>query len=343
MNELTIYRQYFTNSDCYKTAPSRKAEGVQVHCTVSGNPYLKRYVQPDDGRLGKNKYGNSHNRPGVTVCANAYIGKLEDGTVAVYQTLPWDKRTWLSGNGSKDNANKLGYIGFETCCVLNDEAYFKDAVMDKAVKLVAYWCVLFGFKPFEEGPCSLRVMDHSELHRAGYASNHADITNWLKVYGYTMNDFRNAVEKVLKEGIKVEIVDVTPKATGHSILRKGSRGEEVHYMQQLLAKAGSGLAVDGIFGGGTLNAVKAFQKSHGLSADGIVGPMTWTELLKYDEDAEKEDPVPFEPEEDEEEQEIDAEEYDRALKKALKSLSDLEKSFAELKKSINTIIEALNS
>lgn len=288
MNKLTIYRLYFTNSDCYKTAPTRKVEGVQVHCTVSGNPYLKRYVQPDDGQLGQNKYNNSHNRLGITVCANAYIGKLNDGTVAVYQTLPWEKRTWLSGSASKGNANRMGYIGFETCCVISDEQYFKDAVMDKAVKLVAYWCKLFGFEPYDEGPCGMRVMDHRELHRAGYASNHADITNWLKTYGYTMNDFRNAVEAVLKEGIEVEIIDMSGKKPKHPMLKKGARGDEVRYMQELLAKAGSGLTVDGVFGNGTLTAVKAFQRNHGLKDDGIVGPLTWAKLEEY---ADKEKPA----------------------------------------------------
>ena len=346
MNKLTIYRLYFTNSDCYKTAPSRKAEGIQVHCTVSGNPYLKRYVQPDDGRLGPNKYNNSHNRPNVTVCANAYIGKLDDGTVAVYQTLPWDKRTWLSASGSKGNANKMGYIGFETCCLLTDEPYFKDAVMDKAVKLVAYWCKLYGFKPYDEGPCGLRVMDHSELHRAGYASNHADITNWLKEYGYTMNDFRNAVERVLKEGIEVEIIDAAPKAN-HPTLRKGAFGEEVRYMQQLLANAGSGLAVDGKFGSGTLSAVKAFQNKHGLAADGVVGPLTWAQLLKYDDGA---DEQPFEPEEETDiytdvdgEEVIDDVKFDAAIKKLQSELDALAKNVAVIKKNLQTIIDALNS
>ena len=87
MRKLTIYRHYFTDSDCYHEGVRQTSIGVQVHSTGANNPMLKRYVQPDDGRLGINLYGNSHNRPGVDVCASAYIGKLNDGTVAVYQTL----------------------------------------------------------------------------------------------------------------------------------------------------------------------------------------------------------------------------------------------------------------
>jgi peptidoglycan hydrolase-like protein with peptidoglycan-binding domain len=59
-------------------------------------------------------------------------------------------------------------------------------------------------------------------------------------------------------------------------LRQGSRGIEVKMLQIKLG----GLTTDGIFGLATLRAVKSFQTSHGLVADGIVGPMTNAELNK---------------------------------------------------------------
>lgn len=40
-----------------------------------------------------------------------------------------------------------------------------------------------------------------------------------------------------------------------------------------------GIATDGQFGAGTEQAVKAFQRSKGLTPDGIVGPKTWTALF----------------------------------------------------------------
>ena len=51
-------------------------------------------------------------------------------------------------------------------------------------------------------------------------------------------------------------------------------------MQELLSKNGSSLKIDGIFGSGTRNAVKAFQKANGLTVDGICGPKTWVKLLE---------------------------------------------------------------
>lgn len=200
-HKLTIYKRIFYNSDCYTSGTKMDPAGVQVHSTGANNPYLKRYVQPDDGRLGPNPNGNDHNHPGGNVCANAYIGKLQDGTVAVYQTLPWDMRCWLSGSGSKGNANRLGYIGYEICeDGLRDKVYFENAVMNKAVLLTAYLCATYGI-PLD------KVQDHHELYWAGLASNHADISHWLGKFGYGMGEFREAVAKAMEEGIDVTYVD----------------------------------------------------------------------------------------------------------------------------------------
>ena len=55
----------------------------------------------------------------------------------------------------------------------------------------------------------------------------------------------------------------------------GSRGEDVEKIQQRLKNWGYYTGkVDGIFGSGTLAAVKSFQRKNGLTADGIVGPKT---------------------------------------------------------------------
>lgn len=217
MRKLTIYRLFFTESDCYKADVRQKSIGVQVHSTGANNPYLRRYVQPDDGRLGANKNGNSHNRPGVDVCASAYIGKLEDGTVAVYQTLPWDMRCWISGKGENGNANKLGYIGFEICeDDRTDLFYFQQAVMGAAVNLTAHLCQIMGVRPddvlerYAEG-AALAVMDHSELAARGLASGHADITHWLRMFGKRMNDFRREVQAAMDEGVEVTYIDVEGK------------------------------------------------------------------------------------------------------------------------------------
>jgi len=61
------------------------------------------------------------------------------------------------------------------------------------------------------------------------------------------------------------------------ILRIGSRGTDVKEVQSLLQRLGYYTSsIDGIFGFGTANAVIAFQRAHGLTPDGIVGPMTFS-------------------------------------------------------------------
>ncbi len=67
-------------------------------------------------------------------------------------------------------------------------------------------------------------------------------------------------------------------ATLQPTLRKGNRGESVKQLQSKLRDRGYTVAVDGIFGNKTLEAVKAYQADHGLTVDGVVGKKTWGAL-----------------------------------------------------------------
>lgn len=61
---------------------------------------------------------------------------------------------------------------------------------------------------------------------------------------------------------------------------KGSKGDGVKAIQYLLArKFGYGISIDGDFGPATQSAVIQFQRSKGLSTDGVVGPNTWKALV----------------------------------------------------------------
>lgn len=62
---------------------------------------------------------------------------------------------------------------------------------------------------------------------------------------------------------------------GTILLKWGSRGSEVKTVQTKLKRWGFYKGnVDGIYGWRTANSVKAFQRKHGLKADGIVGNAT---------------------------------------------------------------------
>ena len=60
-----------------------------------------------------------------------------------------------------------------------------------------------------------------------------------------------------------------------ALSKYGSRGDEVRQIQTKLKRWGYYNGnVDGIFGSGTLEAVKYFQRKNGLTVDGIAGPAT---------------------------------------------------------------------
>lgn len=70
-----------------------------------------------------------------------------------------------------------------------------------------------------------------------------------------------------------------PIAPWPLVKRSPTRIFPVRPLQQLLRARNHPVTVDGIFGPNTEAAVKAFQQSKNLSADGIVGPQTWPKLV----------------------------------------------------------------
>lgn len=79
-------------------------------------------------------------------------------------------------------------------------------------------------------------------------------------------------------------VRVTPDPDGDYItLQRGHYGTPVEKLQRALKNEGyfSG-SVDGYYGEGTANAVKAFQRSQGLKVDGVAGPATQRVLFEGD-------------------------------------------------------------
>jgi N-acetyl-anhydromuramyl-L-alanine amidase AmpD len=69
-----------------------------------------------------------------------------------------------------------------------------------------------------------------------------------------------------------------PKPAPHPTVQLSSRGESVHHLQSALRALGYGVATDAVFGKQTQAAVIDFQRKHRLTADGVVGPLTWKAL-----------------------------------------------------------------
>ena len=73
-----------------------------------------------------------------------------------------------------------------------------------------------------------------------------------------------------------EPVDANP---GQPTIAPGATGDAVRRLQRALRRTPNpGLHVDGVFGPETEHAVIQFQSGAGLTADGVVGPLTWAAL-----------------------------------------------------------------
>lgn len=288
---MDITQYYQTENPCYKAGRTIKPSGIVVHSTGANNSYIKRYVGPDDGILGKNKYNNHWNKSTATKCVHAFIGKVDDGSVKVYQTLPWNYRSWGVGSGKKGSYNS-SHIQFEICeDGLKNEDYYNKA-FNLAKELCAFLCEKYGIS-------TDNIVGHYEAAAAGYGSNHGDPRNWQKKFGGSMDQFRADVKAMLGQvdgntvvsepeaqpepEVKPAQTTTTQTASGvvnMNTLRNGSKGTQVKVLQWLLNENGYNAGtVDGIFGSNTRNAVKAYQKAKGLSVDGVVGKNTWAKLL----------------------------------------------------------------
>ena len=62
-------------------------------------------------------------------------------------------------------------------------------------------------------------------------------------------------------------------------VKVGSKGKKVRLVQELLVLRGFHLAIDGVFGAATKDAVAKFQEEKGLRVDGIVFEITFAELM----------------------------------------------------------------
>ncbi len=69
----------------------------------------------------------------------------------------------------------------------------------------------------------------------------------------------------------------TSQAAGQ--FRVGDQGEEIAEIQDQLVLLGYDVMADGTFGAATVDAIKEFQKTQGIKADGLIGPATYSALL----------------------------------------------------------------
>lgn len=186
---MNLKKQIFTENACYKKGEKITPKGIMLHSTGANNPNLSRYIAPDDGLIGVNKYNNHWNQPmSRSVCVHAFIGKLANGNIACYQTLPWDMRAWHCGGTGNDT-----HVSIEICEDDLKSADYFNRVYNEAVDVCAHLCKEFNLDPAKHGV----LIDHKEGNGLGIASSHGDVEHWFKLFGKTMDDFRADVNKKL--------------------------------------------------------------------------------------------------------------------------------------------------
>lgn len=195
---------FLRQSRWYKESVTFIPKGILLHDTAVDNDMLRRYVQPDDvakdrqellALLGKNPYGNDWNHGGRNEAkgVNAFIGRLDDGTVTTMQTGPWNKRPWGCGaqkhNGVSYSLNDT-HIQWEICeDAKKNKEYFGD-VYEESAQLMAYLCKKYNIDP--KGTIDYRgikvptILCHWDSYclKPSCGSGHSDIYDWDAMYDY---------------------------------------------------------------------------------------------------------------------------------------------------------------
>lgn len=185
---MNLTTQYMTRNDCYNVNRKITPTGIMVHSTAAPGVMAAAWF----ARWNKSYAAGEINRQ---ACVHAFLDNL-----GVWQYLPWDHRGWHAG-GTANNT----HIGFEICepvgfkyaggsnmagyDVAAQEPYFRK-IWANAVELCVYLCKMYGLN-------ETNIICHSEGHKLGIASNHADVMHWFPKHGESMDTFRAAVKAAL--------------------------------------------------------------------------------------------------------------------------------------------------
>lgn len=232
----------------------RSAEGMQDYFAGANAPQASAHTAADVDSLVRsvNDWDTAWAAPG----ANAFGVHLEQAGKASQGTQGWA------------------------------DPYSKKMITEQSARMLADWSVRHGIPLIKRGPSDL-------LARRGGVVGHIDVTNAEKTVGGHTDPGKTYPWGLLigasiehTQDIKPIAVVRNPYPLPRSTFTVGCTDDNgdtphptapnwtrVHFVRWAL-----GLPLGGHFGSLVLEAVKAFQRKHGLKDDGIVGPQTITML-----------------------------------------------------------------
>jgi N-acetylmuramoyl-L-alanine amidase len=171
----------------------------------------------------------------------------------IYQHIDTNGEAWHTGVGVRGNETSIGI----EICMFKDEKRQKQAE-DNAIALVHE---LFRLIP--------KLNVNTVRTHQSWSGKFCPMVILSRPNGW--NDFVARIKAYKKP------VVTQPKPVFKRLLKVTSpltKGEDVKQVQKKL-----GIKVDGFYGNDTKNAVIKFQKSKKVTADGVVGKVTWTKLF----------------------------------------------------------------
>ena len=169
----------------------------------------------------------------------------------IYRAIPEAEQAWHAG----PTANSR-YLSIEMC-ETTDPALFTEVWL-RTIWLISDMCRRYGWS-------ANNITSHAEMSRLYRETDHTDPTAYLNNFGKTFAD--------LKAAVITKLATTSQQQANRGTICHGCKGENVKYLQSKL-----NIIADGDFGPITKAAVIAFQRSHGLDPDGIVGPLTWAKI-----------------------------------------------------------------
>jgi hypothetical protein len=184
--------------------------------------------------------------------------QLLDRAAAINRIAAWESTSWGLGQVMGAHWKWLGYADVET---LVSEA--RSSAAGQA-RLMARYIVKAGLAD------ALRQRDWAAFAR-GYNGP-----------GYRANRYDAKLAQAFARHSSATSADTGPRPAttepAGRLLKHGDRGAAVADVQVALTAAGYPVRADGVFGPLTAEAVRRYQRDHGLVVDGIAGPSTLSSL-----------------------------------------------------------------